>query len=408
MPVVGIVSEYNPFHNGHFYQIQKIKVMFPDATIISIMSGSLVQRGEPALFSKYSRAEIAARNGIDAVFELPSIYSNAPANIFAFSAVYIMQKLTGIDYICFGSECGNLELLDFAAEKIMGEDFDLKLHETVKSNKNNSYPQNVYHLFRGLYGEEKAAVLNGSNNILAVEYLKSLKTLDSQIKPITIKRTGADFNSHSQPIDKTAVSAAYIRKFVEANKSDHEKLTELENFMPEPAYKISLELIKNGKFTDINNISSAIISHINRLEIEEIREIAEVFAGVDHRIKKSLDDCFDYYSLVKNLEAKHNTSSSVRRMILNVFFGITKEMQNKPPDFTVVLALNEKGGKFLNSIRKKTKIKIVTKPADMKNAMTNKIFEKNLFIDNIFKLALFNKDSEINEIKQKPYIGDKT
>ena len=386
---IAIVSEYNPFHNGHLYQIQKIKEKFPDATVISIMSGSLVQRGEPALLSKYNRAEIAVRNGIDAVFELPSVYSNAPANIFAFSAVYILQKLSGIDYICFGSECGDLDLLDFAAGKIMRGEFNLKLRGIIKSNKNKSYPQNVYDLFRELNGEEKAAVLNGSNNILAIEYLKALKKLNSDIKPMTIKRTGADYNLH----------ASHIRKSIR----EHDDKS-LENFMPEPAYKIAADLINNGKFTYINNITPAIISHLNRLDINKIAEFAEVSEGDEYRIKKALDGCFDYNSLIKKLEAKHNTSSSVRRMILNIFFGITKEMQNNPPDFALVLGLNQKGKNYLNSIRKKAELKIVAKPADMKN---NKVFEKNLFIDNMCKLALFNKDGEINEIKQKPFVLQK-
>ena len=382
LKIIAIVSEYNPFHNGHLYQIQKIKEIFPDSVIISVMSGSLVQRGELALFSKYSRAEIAVKHGVDLVLELPSVYSNSPANIFAFSAVYIMQKLSGIDYICFGSESGDLELLDFAAEKIMSDDFGYSLVKKIKANPNQSYPKSVYNLFFELYGEEKAAVLNGSNNILALEYLKALKKLDSDIKPLTIKRTGADFNE----------SASYIRKIIRDMQS-------LVGFaappfqkgavMPETAYKIFCELINNGKYTDINNISSAIISHLNRIEVEE------------YRVKKSLDGCFDYDSLIKKLEAKHITSSSVRRMILNIFFGITKNMQNNPPDFTVVLGFNQKGKNYLNSIRKKTEIEIVTKPANIKN---NIIFEKNLFIDNICKLALFNKNGEINSIKQKPFI----
>jgi len=394
MKVIAIVSEYNPFHNGHFYQIKKIKERFPDSVIISVMSGSLVQRGEPALFSKYKRAEIAVKNGLDAVFELPSVYSNAPANIFAFSAVYIIQKLSEIDYICFGSECGDLETLDFAAEKISSWEFNLKLRETVKKEKNKTYPQNVYNLFCELYDKEKAEVLNGSNNILAIEYLKALKKLNSSVIPLTIKRTGVDFNSRD--FNETAVSAGYIREFIRKNKNINE------SFMPEKASKIASELIENGKFADINNISSAIISHLNRLSIDEMVKCAEVADGEEYRIKKALESCFDYESLIKKLDAKHITSSSVKRMILNIFFEITKETQKKPPDFTVLLALNEKGRAFLNSIRKKAEIKIVTKPAGIKN---NSTFEKNILIDNICKLALFNKDSEINEIKQKPYIN---
>ena len=231
MPTIAIVSEYNPFHNGHLYQIQKIKELFPESTVISVMSGNLVQRGEIALFNKYDRAKIAGKNGVDAVFELPSVYSNAPANIFAFSAVYILHKLSGVDFLCFGSESGELESLDFAAEKIMSEDFKSRLHDTIKTNKNNNYPKNIYNLFHELYGEEKAAVLNGSNNILAIEYLKAIKTLNSDIKPLTIKRTGADFNA----------SASYIR----ANIANHD----IKNFMPESAYKIFRDLINAKRDT---------------------------------------------------------------------------------------------------------------------------------------------------------------
>ena len=360
----------------------------------------MVQRGEPALLSKYGRAEIAVKNGVDAVFELPSAYSNSPANIFAFSAVSIIQKLSGIDYICFGSECGDLDLLDFAAEKTLSDGFNSKLRETVKTNKNNSYPQNLYNLFCELYGGEKAVVLNGSNNILAIEYIKALKKLKSDIKPMTVKRIGADFNSKTT--DKTAVSAGYIRKFVRENANGRDLSRPCKDFMPEQAYPIFHELIKNGKYTDTDNISPAIISHFNRLDAEEIAGFAEASKSDAYRIKKSLDGCFDYHSLVKKLEAKHNTSSSVRRMIFNIFFGITKEMQKNPPDFTILLAFNQKGGQYLSGIRKKAEINIVTKPADMKNNLT---FDKNLFIDNVCKLALFNKESEINAIKEKPFIN---
>ena len=393
--VVAVISEYNPFHNGHLYQIQKIKERFPDAVIISIMSGNLVQRGEISIFSKYDRAEIAVLSGVDAVFELPSVYSNAPANIFAFCAVSIMQKLSGVDYICFGSECGDLELLDFAAEKITGDDFSLKLSKKIKTDKNKSYPSNLHSLFCELYGEEKGSVLLGSNDILAIEYLKAIKKLNANITPFTIKRKGASFNSES--FDKTAVSAAYIRKFIR-EKTDFESLKEL---MPKAAYEIALELIKNKKFTDIENLSSAIISHFYRLGAAEFAKIAEVGGGMEHRIKKALDDCFEPSSLVKKLCAKHSTPSAIRRMVLNAFFGITKEMRATPPDFTTILALNQKGADFIGSIRKKAKIAIITKPADIKG---NEIFDKNCFIDNICKLALWNKDSQKNEIKQKPHL----
>ena len=389
MPVVAIAAEYNPFHNGHFYQIQKIKEMFPGAAVVSVMSGSLVQRGEISLFSKYDRAEIAVLCGADAVFELPSVYSNAPANIFAAGAVWIMQKLSGIDYICFGSECGDLGLLEFAAEKIMDADFESKLSEMIKTDKNKSYPASVYRLFCSLYGKEKASVLLGSNNILAIEYLKALKKLNSHIIPFTVKRSGADFNSEAPG------SAAYIRKFIRENAD----LAPLEAFMPGPAYETVSALVKNGKFTDIENLAPAVISHLSRLGAAEIAEAAEIGGGLEYRIKKALDGCFDYGCLVDKLRAKHITPSGARRAVLSAFFGITKEMQSAPPDFTAALALGPGGARYIAGIRKKSQIAIAVKPADIKGSG---IFDKNCFIDNTCKLALKNRSSEINEIRQKP------
>ena len=383
MTVTAIVSEYNPFHNGHLYQIQKIKEMFPDSVIVSVMSGSLVQRGEIALFSKYERAKIAVQNGVDAVFELPSVYSNAPANIFASAAVHITKQLTGIDYICFGSEAGELAPLAFAAEKTACADFESKLRGRIKANKSAGYPKNVYELFCELYGAEKAAVLNGSNNILGIEYLKALGQQGP--RPITIERTGADYSA----------GASFIRGGLAS--------PEIENLMPARAYAAFRELITGGKYADTRNLGAAVISYINRLDAEQIAKIAEVAdAGEAYRIKKALDGCFSYDALVKKLDAKHNTASSVRRMILNVFFGISKETQKSPPDFTVLLAVSEKGREYLGGIKKKTGITIVTKPAGMRG---NETFEKNMFIDNTCKLALFDTDSEINAIKQKPYLN---
>ncbi|MCL1794856.1 MAG: nucleotidyltransferase family protein [Oscillospiraceae bacterium] len=399
---VAVVSEYNPFHNGHLRQIEKIKEMFPGATIISIMSGALVQRGETAIFSKYDRAEIAVLNGVDAVFELPSAYSCAPANIFAFNAVWIMQKLSGVDCMCFGSECGDLELLEFAAEKIAGEEFNSKLSETIKTDKNKSYQNRVYSLFRAMYGERKASALLGSNDILAIEYLKALKKSESQIAPFAIKREGEPFNSEKP--GETISSASYIRKSIKSitekiEVQNFSPLEKLEKFMPGPAYEMASGLIKKGKFADIENLAPAIISHLSRLGACELAKIAEIGGGMEYRIKKSLDGCFEFGSLVERLRSKHNSPSAIRRALMCAFFGITKKMRENPPDFASLLALNQKGARFVGQIRKKAAIRIATKPADMKG---DAVFAQNCFIDNVCKLALHDKSSEINEMRQKP------
>jgi len=378
MKVVAIVAEYNPFHNGHAYQVNQIKKKLPDCAVIAIMSGSLVQRGDFALISKYERAKVAVLCGVDAVFELPSAYSCAPANLFAGAAANIMARL-GVDYICFGSECADLDLLEFAAEKSENIKLDGR-------SRNKNYPGSFYEAFKNLYGEEKARVFRGSNDILGVEYLRALRKLKSKITPLVIKRIGDDY----------ITSASNIRACVHEKNFDN-----LKNFMPEKSFDILFDLIKSGKTADINNISSAVISHVNRIEAHEIAQYAEIYGGFEYKIKKLCANLFDYNDLVKSLESKHATSSQIKRMILNIFLEITREEQKEPPSFTNLLCANKIGCEYLNKIRKSAEIIIAAKPAGFTD---NQAFAKNIFIDNIYKLALFDKSGEKNAVKEKPVI----
>jgi len=379
MKIAAIIAEYNPFHNGHAYQINQIKKILPDCAVIAVMSGSLVQRGEFALISKYERARAAVICGIDAVFELPSVYSCAPANLFAGAAVNIINRLGVVDYICFGSETADLDLLEFAAEK----------SENIKlggNSRNKNYPGSFYEAYKDLYGEEKARVFKGSNDILGVEYLRALKNNGSKIAPLVIKRTGEDY----------ITSAGNIRACVRENNFDN-----LRKFMPEQSYNILSDLIKSGKTADINNISPAVISHINRLSPCEAARFAEIHGGFEYKIKKSCANLFEYKDLIKSLESKHATSSQIKRMILNIFFEITREEQKNAPGFANLLCANKAGREYLNKIRKSAEINIIAKPADFSD---NQEFAKNIFIDNIYKLALFNKSGEISAVKEKPVI----
>lgn len=383
MKTVAIIAEYNPFHNGHAYQIQQVKKILPGCAVIAVMSGSLVQRGEFALVSKYNRARAAVMCGIDAVFELPAVYSCAPANLFASAAVGIISML-GADHICFGSETGDLDLLGSAARLSGSAEFKAKLRENIKFSGNKSYPKNFYATFRDLYGEENGRVFNGSNDILAVEYIRSLRKLGSPATPVAIKRTGEDY----------ITSASKIRACVRENNFDA-----LSGFMPAQSFNLLINLIKSGKIADINNITAAIISHIDRLEAGRISQFADITGGFEYKIKKAR--VFDYPALIKSLESKHVTGSQARRMVLNIFFEITRREQKKAPDFTSLLCANKTGREYLKQIKKSARIKIISKPGAFAD---NPDFAKNIFIDNIYKLALFNKSGETDAVKEKPVI----
>jgi len=378
MQVIAIIAEYNPFHNGHAYQIGQIRRMFPEnCAIIAVMSGNLVQRGEFALASKYSRAKAAVLCGVDAVFELPSVYSCAPANLFAEAAVSIVAGLGGVDYLCFGSESSDLDLLRFAAQN---SDIDLG-----GRSRGKNYPRSFYEAFKDLYGAEKARVFKGSNDILAVEYIKAIAKLKSPVAPLAIRRAGDDY----------ITSASAIRQCV--CRGD---LGGLRAFMPGQSLDLLRGLIKSGKTADINNISAAIIAHISRLGAAEIARFADIHGGFERRIKAACGIC-DYADLIARLASKHATSSQVKRMVLNIFFGIAREEQKAPPGFTNLLCANSRGREYLNRIKKSAAVKIISKPARFAD---NTEYAKNIFIDNIYKLALADKRGEISAIKESPVI----
>ncbi|MCL2098825.1 MAG: nucleotidyltransferase family protein [Oscillospiraceae bacterium] len=380
MKTAAIIAEYNPFHNGHAYQIEQIKKILPEKTaVIAVMSGSLVQRGELALISKYERARAAVMCGVDAVFELPSVYSCAPANLFAAAAVHIISALGEVDYLCFGSETADIELLYSAAEK----SGDIELGGVYRDK---SYPAGFYEAFKDLYGEKQARVFKGSNDILGVEYICALKKTNSGITPLAVKRMGSDY----------ITSAGAIRERIY-----NRDFSGLKNFMPEKSFEILESLFENGKIADIENISAAVISHINRLDTDEIARFAEVRGGFEFKIKKICENSFDYGSLITNLASKHLTNSQTRRMVLNIFFGITRGEQKKTPEFTNLLCINGAGQEYLNKIKKTAKIKIISRPADF---MQEPEFCRNIFIDNIYKLAYQNKSGEICAVKEKPVI----
>ena len=207
MKITGIIAEYNPFHNGHKYQIEEAK-KFSDAVVV-IMSGSFVQRGSIAITDKWTRAKVAAENGADLVLELPVIYSLNTAQRFAKGAVEILDRTNVIDYLCFGSESGNVDELTKVADMLINEPEDVS--EKIKKfiAEGISYPAARQKAFRGLIDEE---ILSSPNNILALEYIKALIEIESSIEPVTVKRYGTDY--HDEFAKNGIASASAIRSMI--------------------------------------------------------------------------------------------------------------------------------------------------------------------------------------------------
>ncbi|MDD4834309.1 MAG: nucleotidyltransferase family protein, partial [Lutispora sp.] len=201
MRVIGIVSEYNPFHNGHKFHLELSKKLCKAEYSVAIMSGNFLQRGEPALFDKWIRAKMAVLNGIDLVIELPVVYSCQVAELFALGAVKILNSLGIIDYLCFGSENGNIEDLYNISNILLNEPKEIKQEIKYKMSKGMTYSKAIGETYKDHYGD----MLSYPNNVLGIEYIKSIILLSSSIKPVTIKRL---MNNYSDKNFTGSISSA--------------------------------------------------------------------------------------------------------------------------------------------------------------------------------------------------------
>jgi predicted nucleotidyltransferase len=238
MKVAGIIVEYNPFHNGHKFHIEQTKKLTGADYIIAVMSGNYVQRGEPAVINKYLRTDMALLNGVDLCIELPTCYSSASAEFFAYGAVSILHKLGIVDYVCFGSEAGSIKHLDYIADILNSnnKEYQTILNKYIKQG--NSYPKarelGILEYLKSIkspYLKEIKKIISSPNNILGIEYIKALKKLGSSITPITITRTDKGYNEIN--LDKTSsyTSASSIRTNIHT-------LASIKKYVPSNVYSI--------------------------------------------------------------------------------------------------------------------------------------------------------------------------
>lgn len=274
MKIYGIVAEYNPFHNGHKFQIDDIRKKARDCAIVSVMSGNYVQRAETAVMSKYARAKAALLGGVDLVLELPMPYAISSAERFAYSSVHILNSLGAVTDISFGSECGSISLLQKAVEALYDENVNLKLKAELKNGV--SYPAARFAAVRDVFGAETAAVLSEPNNILAVEYIKALKALSSDMKPHTVKRIGASHDS-DEYVGNIA-SASKIRELIRSNA--HTGL-----FLPSDSQAVLTNEIAIGAApSDMNRIGNAVIASLKLKTPSDFNNIYGVGEGIENRL----------------------------------------------------------------------------------------------------------------------------
>lgn len=367
MANVGIICEYNPFHPGHAEQLSMIDQALPNEenTKIALMSGNFVQRGEPAIYHKYLRAKSALASGVDLVLEYPFPHSMGPAKEFAYNAIAVFDRLGTVDYICFGSECGELDTLSYAADVILSDAFEKELSRLVSSEKSVSYAALRERAFENLTGRR---LPTAANDILAVEYLCALEKLGSKIRPIVIKR-------------RSAFSASGARKSILLGENDRFVLGE-------PTFELS----EHEKAVTLDHFSKTIIPYLRQADPSMLVSYADMTYDLACSMVCASKTSRTLSELVDMLSSKSYPRSRIKRAIFFAFFKVTAEMLHTPPTSVGLLGANGRGREFLRNINGDIEI--------LSTAHSNKQ-GFSLMCDEIYSLVC---DLPVDFYKQKPII----
>lgn len=376
--VVGLIVEYNPFHNGHLYHIQEIDKLFEDNIKIAVMSGDFVQRGEPSLLNKFEKTKVALSHGIDIVIELPAFYSCQSAEIFARGSVNILDKLS-CSHIVFGSESNDLDKLKRIATISLTKEFELSLKEFLAEGF--SYPT----AFSKALFDEKL----GSNDILALEYLKAIKVLNSKIIPHSIKREKVGYYDDEK---ENFASASYIRKKILSLDKDKINLSFAKDLVP----KFSFDTLEKNFFylISLENFYDLIRYEILKNK-EDLKNIQDMEVGLENRLYKSALKNLDFNCFFNEILSKRLTISRLQRILLHILLGLTKDVTNNTKfsiPFVKILGFSKKGQEYLNFLKKTDSYKenkILTSNRNLKEFLNEEekfLFEFNERCSQIYRI----------------------
>lgn len=391
--VLGIVCEYNPFHNGHLYHIIQSKKLTGADYTIAIMTGNFAQRGDVSLVDKWSKAEMALLAGVDLVIELPVIYSVSSAENFAEGAVKILNSLKIVNNISFGSETKDINLLDRIAEVLYNEPKEFQTILSHELSKGISYPKARENALMMYLNDVRrfANVLSSPNNILGIEYLKALRKTKSNILPVCIPRVGAGHNDTTY--SKNIASATLVRNLVNTNKYDS---LEFKRLVPLTTGSILSENIKKGHIiSGLHVFEKEIIYTLRRMSILEIANLPDVSEGLEYKIKQAANSCNSLIEFYNIVSSKRYTQTRISRILVYALLGITrKDMQlsKSITPYVRVLGFNNAGKKLLSMISEANpKLPLITSVKKFEESNKNKnlqaMLAKDIWATDVYTLG---------------------
>ena len=376
MNIIGVIAEYNPFHLGHLYQINKIKERYPDSIIIAIISTNFTERGEISILNKWDKTKICLEYNIDLVIELPTLYGTQSADMFAYAAINILNSLH-IDTLVFGTETDNInDLVKLANIQLNSKLYDELVKKYLDTGIN--YPTAQSKALKDITNIN----IDKPNDLLALSYIKEIIKNDYKITPISIKRTN---DYHSKIVESNIINASLIRKLIIQNEDVSKYVPELtlkyinKNISIDNAYKYLLYTIINNK------------DHLN--------EYLSVDEGIENRLIKQITSSNSWEELVMNIKTKRYTYNKINRMLIHILLGIKKTDNNKDI-YIRILGFNTKGRNYLNKIKKNITIPIFT------SNKPNKVNSLDIEYKSTYIYSLITNDLSLikKEYQNKPII----
>ena len=398
MKTVGIIAEYNPFHNGHKFHIEEAKRLTQADRVIVVMSGDFVQRGEPAVIDKYSRTRMALSYGADAVFELPHYYALGSAEYFALGAISLLDKLGIVDSICFGSECGNVMKLREIAEVLMKE--PIQYQEALKEGLRNgmTFPAaSAYAISDYFQDEEITEIISLPNNILGIYYMKALLKRNSSMTPYTLLRYGSHYRDEALSSDpKIPISSALA---IRTALSGTGTLSDIEVQLPSLVYQELSECMDHSFPVKADDFSTMLGYKLLENGDRDLTSYVDISESLSDRISNEFKHYQTFSDFCERLKTKDFTYARISRCLMHILLDMKTEtladyIRNDYVSYARLLGFRNSSADILTAAKAHGSLTLISKPADAKNIlspMSLSMFKEDVYVSHIYQIVIASK-----------------